>query len=223
MEITDNEAGGTTVMLTGDDDLSLVPASHAALLTEYVRDVFADPGRMLSDAAAHAPVPAMKTWFETAMAEADWQLNLEIGRPSEWRDVRLYLWPESVYPLAISLTEPTPAPVPTAPDIISDCYRLVGPIRWMPFGLGGGLDHPPFYDMTACGLEGYTTEVRADEAFAFGRDLCGHAVFYTLDDRGGWMSHSGEVRLLGNVADTLQWLYTELLHQRSPTMYDDSP
>ena len=45
-------------------------------------------------------------------------------------------------------------------------------------------------------------------------------IVYTADGRGGWLCHeNGEIRLLGSVLDTIDWVYGELLADRCPDFF----
>jgi hypothetical protein len=57
-------------------------------------------------------------------------------------------------------------------------------------------------------------------AGVFGRSFSGDMLIFTLDGRGGWL-HLGshEIRLIGSVADMIDWVFAELLARRCPDFY----
>ena len=43
---------------------------------------------------------------------------------------------------------------------------------------------------------------------------------FTMDDRGGWFEHeTGEIKWIGSLAETIDWIYTELLANREPERF----
>ena len=100
-------------------------------------------------------------------------------------------------------------------------YRLVGYVDWMGFGAAGGLDGPVGHTpLRAFAFDYHGADVDPARAFVFGWSPCGDMIAYTADGRGGWLNHgSHEVRLLGSVLDTIDWVYGELLAGRSPDYF----
>jgi hypothetical protein len=88
----------------------------------------------------------------------------------------------------------------------------------MGFGAAGGLDgHAP---LTAFAFNYHGAGVDPAWSFVFGWSPCGDMIIYTADGRGGWPNHgSHEIRLLGSVVDTIDWVYGELLADRCPDYF----
>lgn len=111
--------------------------------------------------------------------------------------------------------------VESLPDVLAEYYRSVGYVDWMGFGAAGGLDgrdgHP---SLAAMDMDYHGADVDLSRTYVFGWSPCGDMIVYTADGRGGWLRHEdGEIRLLGRVLDTLDWVYGELLANRCPDFF----
>jgi hypothetical protein len=71
------------------------------------------------------------------------------------------------------------------------------------------------------GLGGLIPERRyPDSLQVWGHDGCGDMLVYTDDGRGGWLEHEeGYVRWIGSIAETIEWVFAELLAGREPDAY----
>ncbi|WP_240911482.1 hypothetical protein [Paludisphaera soli] len=216
MRKEENEGQGTSVILNLGDALQKVPKSHRFLVTPAIREAFPDPVAYFGRIADRCPFPNMKAWLEALTAGGLWDLALHQGTPREYTDAGFRWWPEGV---ACAEITPPSGEVPThLPETLRAYYSLVDKVGWMPFGCAGGLDgardhasiehfHLPQYDL----------DVDPSRVHAFGSSTGGDMLIYTDDDRGGWLCHeNGRVHLLGTVAETIEWVYAELLADRSP-------
>lgn len=216
MRSEENEGGGTSVILNLGDALEKVPRSHQALITPAIREAFRDPLAYFGRIADRCPFPNMKAWLEALVAGGLWDLALHQGSPREYTDAGFRWWPEGV--ACAEITPPSGQVPPGLPATLRTYYSLVDKVGWMPFGCAGGLGGAgghgtiaPFY------LENSGLDVDPSQVHAFGSSLGGDMLIYTHDDRGGWLCHeNGRVHLLGTVAETIDWVYAELLADRAP-------
>lgn len=222
MREEENLGDGTSLILEPGDELAQAPGSFQALITPEIRQAFADVPGYLSRIAALCPFPNMKAWLEAALDADSWELALHQGDPAEWTAAGFAFWPEDVYPAEVA---PPRSEVPSGlPETLKTYYSLVDEVRWMSFGASGGLDgaanHTPISAMSfpEC-YPDYSLDADAETVCVLGWSLSGDMIVYTQDDRGGWLSHeSGRFLPLGTVAETIDWVYGELLAGRVPDL-----
>lgn len=215
MEIEDNECGGQSVILVAGDDLREVPKSHRPLLTPRIRKAFIDPTGYFRKVADRCRFKQMARWLKALLAENQWGLQLHRGYGTyasagfSWRS-------EKVRGAMIGL--PAEQDRSGFPAALQEYYSLVNEVDWCGFGCAGGLagvgDHPP---LRVYRFDYYGAEVDLEESFIWGQSPCGDMLIYTADGRGGRLNHgSHQIHLLGTVADTINWVYSELLAKRCP-------
>jgi hypothetical protein len=215
MEFEANEGGGQSITLFADDDLDNVPTGYANLISPAIRRAFDDPIAYFQAAASKCPFPAVKKYLAIVLQQQKgWVLMLHRGDPQEWNAAGFLLFADDVKPLEITpASDDLPADWP--PEL-RQYHSLLGPISWMPFGLAGGLEG------TTTSLSEFPYEFRGlsvdpNRTFIFGSSFCGDMLFYTLDGRGGWFCHeNGYLHGLGSISDTIDWVYSELLADRTP-------
>ncbi|OWK46711.1 hypothetical protein FRUB_00410 [Fimbriiglobus ruber] len=107
------------------------------------------------------------------------------------------------------------------PSALSNYYNLIGYVDWMGFGAAGGLDGPVGHmPLTAFKFDYRGAAVDLARTFVFGWSPSGGMIVYTADGLGGWLNQgSHEIRLLGSVTDTIDWVYGELLADRCPDYF----
>jgi hypothetical protein len=219
VEVTDEEFGGTLVILRPGDSLKAVPRSHRRLLTPEIEAWWADPVRAVRGIADRAVTPNMGRWFRRVADAGGWRLELHRA-------------PDGAGRAGYGLSCPglrgaevgPPAARPAArhlPPGLAAYYRLVGYVDWMGFGAGGGLAGPDGHaPLSAFAFDYHGADVNPARAFVFGHSPCGDMIVYTADGRGGWLNlGSHEVRLLGSALDTVDWVYGELLANRCPDYF----
>ncbi|HUE73040.1 MAG TPA: hypothetical protein VMP01_19300 [Pirellulaceae bacterium] len=214
MEFEDNEAGGKSIMLFASDALDDVPESHADLISPEVRRAFVDPIAYFRKAAADCPFRTMKSYLTSILKKESWVLMLHRGNPAEWNSAGFMLFADDVRTIEIS---PASDEVPVDwPPELRKYHSLVGPINWMTFGFAGGLGATttPLSDFP---YEFHGMSVDPTRTYIFGDSFCGDMLFYTQDGRGGWFWHeTGYLHGLGSIGDTIEWVYSELLADRTP-------
>ena len=219
MEVSDEEFGGTLVMLQAGDSLRSVPRSHRRLVTSEVEVWWEDPVRAIRGVADRAVSPKMGQWFRRMADRGSWRLELHKGSHGATRAGYRLSCP------GIRGAEVGPSPAKPVgehlPPALSDYYALVGYVDWMGFGAAGGLDGPEGHmSLTAFSFDYHGADVDLARTFVFGWSPCGDMIIYTTDGRGGWLNlGSHEIRLLGSVTDTIDWVYGELLGDRCPDYF----
>ena len=219
MEVTDEEFGGTLVTLRQDDSLNSVPRSHRRLLTPEVEAWWAAPLQAVRGIADRAVTPNMGQWFRQMADSGSWRLELHKALDGT---TRAGYWLSCPGIRGAEVGPPPAKPiVKHLPSTLSDYYRLVGHVDWMGFGASGGLDGPEGHpSLTTLSLDYHGADVDLARTFIFGWSPCGDMILYTADGRGGWLCHeNGEIHLLGSVADTIDWIYGELLADCCPDFF----
>lgn len=225
MEVTDEEFGGTRVTLGPGDILKAVPRTHRHLLTPEIKAWWKDPVRAVRRVADEAVTPNMGRWFGRMADEENWRLELHIAdvvtvtaAGFNWSCPGIRgaeVSPPTAKPLAKNL--------PPRLAEFADYFRLVGYVDWGGFGASGGLSGPSGHmPLTAFAKDYYGADVDPAGTFVFGTNTGSgmNMVIYTADGRGGWLDfESGEIVLLGSVLDTIDWVYGELLADRSPDYF----
>lgn len=219
MDITDEEFGGTLVTLRKGDSLKSVPRSHRKLVTAEIETWWADPLGAVRRVADSAVTPNMAEWFRRMADAGSWRLELH---KASYGEMRAGYWLSSPDIRGAEVGPPAAQPaVKHLPTGLADYYRLVEYVDWMGFGAAGGLDGPDGHpSLAGFGYDYHGAEIEPARTFVFGYSPCGDMIVYTADGRGGWLGHeNGEVRLLGSVLDTLDWVYGELLADRCPDYF----
>jgi hypothetical protein len=222
MVMTEEEFGGTLVTLGPDDGLKSVPRSHCHLLTPEIKSWWADPLRAIRRVADRAVTPNMGRWFRRMADEGSWELCLHRADGVDVSAAGFRLSCPGTRGAEVSPPSAKPLPKYLPPELAS-YYRLVGSVDWGGFGKCGGLTGPTGHTpLNVFPKEYHGADVDPARTFIFGTDAGGgmHMAICTTDGRGGWLNFSeGEITLLGSVFDTIDWVYGELLADRSPDYF----
>ena len=219
MEIEEEEFGGKIVILEEGDDLDAVPKSHRKLLTSEILAWWADPVRAMLNIADRAQSKPMRKWFRALAKHGDWELLLHkqaytkatqagfsFNGPNGVRGT------EIVPPLSGLVLD-------HLPPALAVHNSLVQLVDWMGFGCAGQLHGGTEYQPLELVVAGDHPEIDDEEAFVLAIGPCGDVLFFTTDDRAGWAAHDGpQTRMLGTVADAIDWVYSELLADRCPDL-----
>jgi hypothetical protein len=219
VEVNDEEFGGTLITLEPGDPLESVPRSHRRLLTPEIESWWADSKRAVRGIADRAVTPNMIQWFRRMANGGGWRLQLHKQSHGATR-AGYWLSCPGIRGAEVGPPPARPA-VKHLPPGLSDYYRLVGYVDWLGFGAAGGLDGPDGHTpLTAFAFDYHGADVDPARSFVFGWSPCGDMIIYTADGRGGWLNHGPhEIRLLGSVVDTIDWVYGELLTNRCPDYF----
>lgn len=221
MELSEEDFGGTLVTLVPGDSLESVPNSHRQLITRRIAKWWQDPVRALRGVAKRAVTPNMAQWFGRMADSGKWQLELHMDS---------YLPPLAGFRLSCDGIRGAEVGPPTIrlsagrmPAALVNYYRLVGHIDWTGYCVSGGLEGPKeHWPLTAFDFAYHGADLDPADAFTFGSSPCGDMIIYSTDGRGGWLNKgSHEIRLLGSVLETIDWVYGELLADRCPDFFVD--
>ncbi len=209
-----SEGGGTCFLLTPGDRLTELPRFHRSLIGPAEDALHADMSGYLARLADRCPFSNMARWLRASrppllsIEECHW--DRRVGR------VGLSLGGDDIGSAVIGLPA-TFAPT-WHPHGLTDFYRLVGFVDWTGMALAGKLDtaaaaHPlsdfSYLDVSAA--------LEPTRTWVVGSSLCGDMLVVSDDDRAGWVCHeSGRVRPLGTSADLIEWVFGELLANRTP-------
>jgi hypothetical protein len=216
MQIEDNDASGKTIILIAGDDLKKVPKSHRRLITPSLADAFADPPACFKAIAKRCRFPAMARWLRALLTANQWALHLNQGDPKRWTLAGFNWSSDEVRGATLAL--PSEPDLSDYPSALKKYYSLVDTVQWITFGRAGSLDGAGgTTPMTTFAFNKQETAVDPATAYAWGWSPCGDILFYTADGRGGWFCHeNGHFHVLGTVAETIEWVYSELLANRCP-------
>lgn len=222
MEVSAEEFGGTRVTLGPGDKLKSVPRSHRKLIAPEIEAWWADPVQVMRRVADRAVTPNMGRCFRRMADDGNWRLELHIADVTtvtaagfNWSCPGIRgaeVGPPTARPLAKYL-----------PPDLADYYRLVGYVDWGGFGTVGGLTGPTGHTPLNVLPKQYSgADVDPARTFIIGTNAGGgmNMVVCTTDGRGGWLNFSeGEIALSGSVLNTIDWIYGELLADRSPDYF----
>lgn len=214
----ENEAGGLSTFDFIGDDLGAVPESHRGLVTPALARIFDDPAAYFLGVARRCPFANMAAWIRALVDEGVWALALHRSFREDWNAAGFCWWAEAVQ--GAEIAPPVRRPSGRNPPALARYHRVVDSVSWMPFGCSGGLyghdghepltSLPEMYHGREAGLDPASTRL-------LGSDPGGNNLIVTADGRGGWMSvESGRIRLLGTIEATIEWVYGEMLANRSP-------
>ncbi len=223
MEIEHDEIEGTTVWVGFDDDLAEVPETHRHLLTPEVRAVFTDVATFLENIRDRSPVPNMRKWFDRLIEDGVGSLVLEVGDPADIMKRAGFMLSADGMRGAI-VGPPRPFAEGLYPRELAEFYRLVGFVDWARLMYAGKIECPCRKDsepstlgyFSYAGYHGLPVEPK--KALLIGGNLCGDQMWCSRDGRhGGWWCHeSGHVRVIGTAGELLDWVFGELLADRTP-------
>ncbi len=90
-------------------------------------------------------------------------------------------------------------------------------MHWSTYGGAGGLHRSSSHESLAKWPELCGDAIDPATSYEWGSTECGDKFIYTSDNRAGMIGHeNGHVHLIGTVADTVDWIYNELLNTRKP-------
>ncbi|AGA25022.1 hypothetical protein [Singulisphaera acidiphila] len=162
----------------------------------------------------------MSAWLRALVDDGAWALGLHHSFRGDWNAAAFCWWSDAV--ASAEIIPPARLTSGNLPPALAKYYRLVDSVSWMPFGCAGGLygraGHDPltsFHEM----YHGCRAGLDPEATYVFGSAAGGDKLIYTEDGRGGWMSvESGRIRFLGTIEETIDWVYGELLANRSPDL-----
>jgi hypothetical protein len=217
MKVEENEMGGQTVSLTLGDDLREVPRSHRKLVTPEIAAVFRDAPNYFSSIAERTPFRSMADWLMALVWENSWRLELErAGDDKKWGRTAFRWTSKTIRGAGIGL--PMEVDTNAFPAALATLYRLIGYVDW-----AGGAAEGQIAPATAAYLISsydfnYSGDpINPDRTAVWGGQN-GDMLIADLDsDRGGWFDlPENRVHMVGTVADTVNWVFAELLAGRVP-------
>lgn len=222
MKIRENEAFGTTVIVDEGESLDAVPDSHREMVDPTIVRIFANPRKWVRDTASRCRSENMRRWLDFMAADGRCKLLLEEARMMD-RITRagLFLWSDKVR--CAIVTPPVQPSLPNRIEAFSRYYSLIDVLDWERLGSSGGVfgsrQHVPLPDYWTGDLECGTS---LDELRVWGSSDSGDMLVHATDRRAGWLSHeSGRIHWLGDIDDAIDWVFGELMANRTPAFdYD---
>ena len=106
------------------------------------------------------------------------------------------------------------------PAGLADFYRAVGFVDWAGLMVSGGIGGPASAESKLLNIDYFNysgTLVPPSATRVIGAGFCGDMLICTAGGRAGWMCHeNNRVKLLGTDLDLIDWVFGELLADRSP-------
>ncbi len=206
-----------TGLFKANYDLSLVPATHQALLNSRVRSWFQNFDSTLQSIINANYSQHMTSWFQQIQTLGSWQLNLHLSS-NGYQQASFKLSAPDIRGAEIGVP-PDSDELLKFPTELQAFHALVDHVHWNGFGAGGGL-YPiqQHYCLLKHNLPGkYTDDFQVENLFALGDSPCGDVLFYSTDGRAGWFAHGdGTLFLLGSIRETIDWVFEQLLLNECP-------
>ena len=216
MRVSQGEFGGINIDLRHGDSLAAVPETHAELLSDELRHVFRDPIGHMKEVASRCIFPSLRKWLVALAAEGNWTLRLFADVPF-WSDAGIVWESRIVRGAFIRPSIETPLTQQYPNDLLA-YFSCVDGVDWNGLGAAGSIfgRKSPQALSTICGRLADET-IDPSTTFLFGNSPCGDYMIWTSDGRAGWIEiASKQTHLLGSVADTINWVYSELCLNRPP-------
>ncbi|WP_143544062.1 hypothetical protein [Rhodopirellula sp. MGV] len=209
-----NDGGGTTLVLADSDDLDSVLDSHRDIITASVRDAFRDPAAYFSELVSEATIPNLRKYLTNFVADGRWTLLLADTYMMDRATIAAFQWFHPVqYPCMLG--------TPTA-----DCgdtrfasfYDLLSIAHWDSIGFAGGI----FPCSSHISVDNYGTPSTnptfpADTTTVFGNSSRGDIMVCNSSGDAGYLSHeNGASYVVGSFSEMLEWIFGELIHNRTP-------
>ena len=222
MEQEPNQAGGETIWLVPEEELSDVPASHRKLISEEIRLAFAAPKNYFLDLATKVPLPAFQLYVDQLASKGRCALLLATADEMFGGPRAAFQWwlpSRTPGPMQL-LIEPGKSELAPSPAVgFESLYSQVRWIHWAEIGCGGGLFSPDEQPtLQQYGSPRTSKSFPAATTRVFGSNSCGDMLIYNAKGASGFLSHeNGKAYSLGNVTDALNWIFDELRQGREPT------
>jgi hypothetical protein len=164
----------------------------------------------------------MARWFRAVANGEVWELQLLHDRTYPRAG---FLWkPPQVHGALVGLCEDPlrVAELAFFDEVSSELADFYSIVRFLLWGNGfycaGGISGPGTHmDVRTSEYDCDDSLVDPNRTYHMGHSSGGDVLIYTTDGRGGWLRQkTGEVVLLGSVAETLDWIFVELLAGRAP-------
>lgn len=164
-----------------------------------------------------AHFPSMAKWLQSVIDDGFWDLHLRLSAPEcgDWSLAGYWWGHERIVCAIVGLPPRAPSNLPTT---LLQYYSLVDGVNWSVFGAAGGFDGASGHSPLAENFPHYAEEKPdADKLRVWGTSCGGDLLIYSLDNQGGWLCHeTGEIHWLGTIADTINWVFREMLENRGP-------
>lgn len=209
-----NAGGGTTLVLADGDDLASVPDSHRDIITDSVRDAFRDPSAYFSEIASQATIPNLRNYLTNFVADGRWTLLLADTYMMDRATIAAFQW---VHPAQYACMLGTPS-ADCGDGRFASFYELLSMAHWDSIGFAGGI--VPYRDQMS--VDDYGTPSTnpifpADATTVFGNSACGHMMVCNSSGDAGYLSHeNGASYVVGSFSEMLDWIFGELIQNRTP-------
>jgi hypothetical protein len=214
MKALSNFGGGTTLVLAEGDDLRSVPESHRDIISDAVRDAFRDPVAHFSEIATRTMIPNLRSYLSNFVAGGRWTLLLADTYMMDRATIAAFQW---LHPgqHACMLGLPT---ADCGDDRFAPFYDCLSMVHWASIGFAGGI--VPYRNqifIANYGTSSTNPTFPADTSKVFGNSSCGDMMVCNSSGDAGYLSHeNGASYVIGTLPETLDWIFGELLQDRTP-------
>ena len=209
-----NDGGGTTLVLSGSDDLASVPDSHRDIITDSVRDAFRDPAAYFSEVASRITIPSLSNYLANFVADGRWTLLLAETYMMDRATIAAFQW---FHPAQYACMFGTPT-ADCDDSRFSSFYGHLSFAHWDSIGFAGGIIPYRKQKLVAdWGTPSANRRFPADATTIFGNSSCGDMMVCNSSGDAGYLSHeNGASYVVGSYSEMLDWIFGELIQNRTP-------
>jgi hypothetical protein len=209
-----NDCGGTTLILTDGDNLDAVPDSHRDIVTDAMRDAFADPLSHFRQIAARTPLHNLREYLTAFVEQGSWVLILADTYMMKRATLGAFQW---CHPSMYGCMFAPASSDPVDPRFAS-LYAHVGWVHWDSIGHAGGIlpahEHIPLSDY---GAPSTNPIFPVDSSTVFATSPCGDMMIYNTHGNAGYLSHeTGASYVVGTFSEMLEWVFGQLMRGQLP-------
>lgn len=209
-----NDGGGTTLVLAEGDDLDAVPESHLDVLTDSIRIAFRDPASYFADVARRTTIPNLQRYLSSFVADGRWSLLLAETYMMKRDTIAAFQWFHPEHCVCMFGTRDSDCD----DSRFSSFYDHMSLAHWASIGFAGGI--VPCADQQLIddwGTPSTNSRFPADSTTVFGNSSCGDMMICNSSGDAGYLSHeNGASYVVGSFAEMLDWVFGELMQNRTP-------
>ena len=202
------------MVLAEGDDLDAVPESHLDLVTDSVRNAFRDPQSYFAELAGKTTIPNLQRYLSRFVADGRWSLLLAETYMMDRDIIAAFHWfhPKQ-HPCMLGIRD-------------SDCddnrfstfYDHLSLAYWDSIGCAGGIvPYPKQNFVDDWGAPSPNRRFPPDSTTVFGNSSCGDMMICNSSGDTGYLSHeNGASYVVGSFPEMLDWIFGELMQNRTP-------
>lgn len=209
-----NDGGGTTLILAEGDDLDALPESHHDIVTDSIRTAFRDPASYFAEIASRTAVPNLQRYLSNFVAGGRWSLLFAETFMMDRDTVAAFQWfhPDQYACMLGTRT------ADCDDNRFTSFYDDLSLAHWDSIGFAGGI--VPYRNQISVddyGTPSTNPTFPAYSTTVFGNSSCGDMMVCNSSGDCGYLSHeNGASYVVGSFPEMLDWVFGELLQNRTP-------